>query len=316
MVDFCGRASAHATAPVSIAAVASPTATPETAEFARTLTADLARFANASESLAVFERDPGAKPDTEYAVRTEIERDKDKIIAQTRLIAVQNGEVLWSRRYEQSGPTLSKLRVQIAANIIGMLRCSFGTLEEERSKARTADVALLMAICQDFEQNNLVSAQVRARQLAASLPDVAIGWAWLAVVQRNLVDQDDSPLKQQAIANAQRAMKIAPGKACSWLARAAVAGRGFGGWRAHRSRAHSNNMRYCLEATPQPCARNRHSPVRWLIWGSSAGGSRASNGRTSAPNPALNTTVQLKQRGSGSSNTACGTGESAPMPPK
>lgn len=97
-----GRMADADKAPVSIAAVSSSTANAETAEFARALTADLARFAGGSANLAVFEREPGAKPDTQYAVRTEIERASGKIIAQARLIAVQNGEVLWSHRFEQS----------------------------------------------------------------------------------------------------------------------------------------------------------------------------------------------------------------------
>lgn len=83
-----------------------------------------------------------------------------------------------------------------------------------------------MAICQDFGDNNLPAAQTRARQLTINRPDLAIGWAWLAVVQGNMID-DDSALKAQALANAERARQIGPGKACTWLARAAVAGRGF-----------------------------------------------------------------------------------------
>jgi hypothetical protein len=224
-----GRASAHATAPVSIAAVASPTDNAETIEFVRALTSDLARFANASSSLAIYEREPGAAPRTQYAVRTEIERKNNKIFALTRLIAVQSGEVLWSQRFEQSGPALSTLREQIAANIVGMLTCSFGKLDDERSKPRTVDMAQLIAICQDVDDHKLASAQAHARQLTLSRPDLAIGWAWLAVVQGWMIDEGDGTLKAQAVANALRTKKLAPGKACTWLAQAAVAPGGFSG---------------------------------------------------------------------------------------
>ena len=222
-----GRASATANTPVSIAVVASPTPSVETTEFARALTADLALFATASANLAIFERAPDAKPDTQYAVRTEIERVNDGIIAHTQLIALINGEVLWSRRYVHSERALSTLREQIAASIVGMLQCSFGTLDDERSKARPSDVALLMAICQDFEKTDLSSAQTRARQLTIARPDLAVGWAWLAVVQGNMLAENDPALKLKALANAERAKKIGPEKACTWLAQAAVAGRGF-----------------------------------------------------------------------------------------
>jgi predicted Zn-dependent protease len=224
-----GRASAYTAAPVSIAAVASPTDNAESIEFVRALTSDLARFANASSSLAIFEREPGAAPDTQYAVRTEIERKNNKIFALTRLIAVDSGEVLWSQRFEQSDPALSTLREQIAANIVGMLTCSFGKLDDERSTPRTADMAQLIAICQDVDDDNLTSAQAHARQLTQSRPDLAIGWAWLAVVQGWMIDKGDDTLRGQAIANALRTKKIAPDKACTWLAQAAVARGGFSG---------------------------------------------------------------------------------------
>lgn len=213
--------------PVSISAVSFATSSDETTRFARALTADLAHFADASARLAVFEREPGSKPDTQFAVRTEIERAGDKIVAQAQLIAVQNGEVLWSRRFAQSEPALSALREQVAASIVGILQCSFGTLDYEQSKARPADIALLMAICQDFGESNLASAQMRARQLTMTRPDLAVGWAWLAVVQGNMLSADDPALKQKALVNAERAKKIGPDKACTWLALAAVAGRGF-----------------------------------------------------------------------------------------
>lgn len=222
-----GSASGAAKAPVSIAAVASSNAKPETVEFAGALTADLARFASVSANLAVFEREPGKASNTQYAVRTEVERTQDKIVAHARVVSMQNGEVIWSRRFEQSGSTLSTLREQIAANIVSVLQCSFGTLEHEQLKARAADVALLMAICEDFGANEYRSAMARARQLTVARPDLAVGWAWLAVTQGNLLNEDDPVAKREAQANAQRAKAIGPDKACTWLAQAAVAGRGF-----------------------------------------------------------------------------------------
>ena len=218
------RPTASAKAPVSIAAVASSTASSETVEFARALAADLARFANASPNLAVYEREPGTSANTQYAVRTEIERANNKLVAHARLIAVSSGEILWSQRFEQSEPAASVLRERVAANIVGTLRCTFEGLEDERSKVRAIDVAQLMAICRDFDETNLAAAQARARQLTVARPDLATGWALLALVQGNLLEGKEDPnLKFQFRANAQRAKELAPGKALTWMALIAAA---------------------------------------------------------------------------------------------
>ena len=220
------RAAQRSDAPVSIGAVASPTAGRDAIEFARSLNADLARFANASRNLAVFEREPGTAPDTQYAVHTDIEGVKGKTIANARLIAVQGGQVLWSRRFEQSGPEMSALREQVAATIVNVLRCSFGGLGNERTKARPADLEQLMAICQSFIDDDLSSAQVRARQLTVAHPDLGFAWAILGAVQGNMTGDGDAALQSQAVANTRRAAAIAPDNVSTWLARAASSGGG------------------------------------------------------------------------------------------
>ena len=220
------RATPSTDAPVTVAAVASPTASPDTLDFARGLNADLARFANASPTLAVFEREPGVAPGTQYAVRTEIERADGKMIATARLIALSRGQVIWSRRFEQAGPALSALRAQVAANIVNVLRCSFGGLENERSKARTADLEQLMAICQNFEDNDMSAALARARRLTLARPDLAFPWAMLANIQGNMVGAGDVAAQPQAVANRRRAAAIAPDNIATWLARAAASGDG------------------------------------------------------------------------------------------
>ncbi len=220
------RRSASADAPVSLAAVAFPAANRDTREFARNLNGDLARFANASPDLAVFEREAGTAPETQYVVRTGIERANGKLIANAQVIAVQPGQVIWSRRFEQSGPALSALREQVAANIIGVLRCSFGGLEDERHKAQPGDLEQLMAICQSFEEDDLAGAQARARRLTRAHPDLALGWAMLALIQGDMLGEGNAGLQSQAVANSRRAAAIAPDNVATWLARAAASGEG------------------------------------------------------------------------------------------
>ena len=209
-------------APVSISAVASPGASRETLEFARELNADLARFANASPDLAVFERDPGTAPETQYAIHTEIERANGRIITSARLIAAPLGQVIWARRFEQSGPALSALREQVAANLVDILRCSFGGLGTERAKVQPADLKQLMTICERFEWNDLAAAEARARQLTVAHPGLSLGWALLAMIQGNMVGQGKMAFRGQALANSQIAATIAPNGLNTWLAKAAA----------------------------------------------------------------------------------------------
>ena len=220
------RGAPAADPPVSIAAAASPAANRDAVEFARGLSADLARFANASPDLAVFESAPGAAPKTEYAVRTDIERADGKMIANARLVAVGPGQVIWSRRFEQSGPSLSALREQVAASIVGALRCSFGALAEERPKASAADIEQLIAICQSMDVGDLAAAQGRARRLTLARPDLAVGWAILAATQANMARDGDAALQKQAVENSRRAAAIAPDSVSALMAQATVSGDG------------------------------------------------------------------------------------------
>jgi tetratricopeptide (TPR) repeat protein len=217
-----GRTSPATDAPVTVAAIASPDASREAQEFVRSLNADLARFANATPTLAVYDREPGKMTGTQYAIRTDVERVDGNMVANARLVAVSNGEVLWSRRFVQAGPSLSALRGQIAANMIGVLRCSFGGLEDERSKAKPADLAQLMAICQNFEEDDMPAAEARARQLTVAHPELGLAWAMLGTIQGQMSSEGDTALRAQALANALRARAIAPDSVCTFLALAAA----------------------------------------------------------------------------------------------
>ncbi len=217
-----GPGSPAGDAPVSIGAVAALGANRETLQFARSLNADLARFAHASPDLAVFESEPDATPDTQYTIRTEIEGAHGKMIANARLIAAPRGQVIWSRRFEQAGPALSALREQIAANLVDVLRCSFGGLEAERAKVQPADLEQLMAICESFEANDFTAAETRARRLTIAHPDLSLGWALLAMIEGEMVGQGNDAVRAQAIANSRMAATIAPGGTNTWLAKAAA----------------------------------------------------------------------------------------------
>jgi TolB-like protein len=215
-------------APVTIAAVASPGDDPATRQFTRELTSDLARYANRSAGVAVYETERVDDRPTRYAVRTLIERGRTGLIAHARLVAMHEGQVIWSRRFDQSGRTPSALRERVAANIMGILRCGFGGLESDRLKVTPADVALIMASCQAVQDTDHAAAQFRAREVTRARPDLAIGWASLAIAQGTLAAYENKPaMRVQAIANAQRAVQIAPDHAITRLALAAAADGGL-----------------------------------------------------------------------------------------
>ena len=209
------------TPPISIAAVAAPNASPDTLAFARGLNTDLARFANASPDIAIFEGEPGKMPSTQYAVRAEIEPANGRMIAYARLAAQPGGQVIWSRRFEQSGPALSPLRQEVAASLIDVLRCGFGGLEAERAKVRPADLEQLLAICESFNARDFQAAEPRARQLTKDRPDLSLGWVLLAMIQ-GAVAGEDHVVRAKALANSRVAASIAPDGVNTWLARAAA----------------------------------------------------------------------------------------------
>lgn len=146
LIVLSGRKPSSSNPPVSIAAVASSANNRDASEFASALNADLARFAHASPDLAVFESEAGTAPATQYTVRTDIERAGGKVIANARLIAAPNGQLVWSRQFEQGGPALSALREEVAANLVDVLRCSFGGLGSERAKVKPADLEQLVCV--------------------------------------------------------------------------------------------------------------------------------------------------------------------------
>lgn len=211
--------------PVGIAAIVAPSANAETVAFADAVTADLARFANASDTLAVFERDNRIDPDTRYVVYTNIDRGSDGMIADVRLVTTANREVMWSRRFVQTS-SLAELRAQLAAKLIGVIRCSLDSLEDEHAKTVTSDVAQVMAICDAFDEGDLDRAAARARKLTETSPRLAIGWALRATIEGNLAEQGNLDDRGTIRSSAARAMALAPDAVLTAIARAAAAGPG------------------------------------------------------------------------------------------
>jgi len=211
--------SMRASPQVSIAAIASSHDDPATQRFADELTADLARFANASAGLAVLDKDGGANARAEYSVRTAIEGTPPNPTVRVWLTSTRDGAVLWSRRIEQKGPELVVLRERVAANVIGVLRCGLSMLAEERAGVKAPELTLLLSTCQAVFDGNYDVAAAQARAFTHARPDLATGWATLALVQEGTIGSEgNSDLRQQVRANAARAAAIAPNHVATQLA--------------------------------------------------------------------------------------------------
>lgn len=206
------RTTAPAEPPVSIAVAASRVDDRATAQFARDLTADLARFANASAGLAVLDKDGGAAKRAEYNVRTDIEGSATGRIVRVWLTSTRDGAILWSRRIAQTTSETVVLRERVAANVIGILRCGFSMLVEERAKIGAQDLMQLLSACQAVLDGDYAVAVVHARALVKARPDLATSWATLAVLRSGHATEggEGQTLQAEVRSYVARAAAIAP----------------------------------------------------------------------------------------------------------
>lgn len=212
-------------APVGIAPVVSPSANAATVAFADALTADLARFADASGNLVVFERDARHEPRTRYVVHIDVDRASSGIQADVRLVATDNRQVMWSRHFAQTR-SLSELRAQLAAKLIGTIRCSLDGLEGDIAKATNGEVAEVMAICDVYDEGNIEAAYHRARRLTETSPKLGVGWAMRAVTSVSMTEIA-MPIDRRSITESvAHAQALAPDSISTAIATAAAAGPG------------------------------------------------------------------------------------------
>jgi tetratricopeptide (TPR) repeat protein len=220
------RGPAEATGMVSLSVAPSAGANSETRQFERGLTADLARFANASAGLAVYDTGGSARSNTQYSVRIQIEPGRNGLVAEPQLIARDGGIVLWTRRFEQAGSSVSELRARVAASIVDLLRCGIESFDGEAKKLSPSESVILISVCDGSLADDPPSALARAEQLAQRRPDLALSWAVLAQAQVENSARRDAMLMKQAKENARRAARISPEGYETLMALASTAGDG------------------------------------------------------------------------------------------
>jgi tetratricopeptide (TPR) repeat protein len=218
------RANAKGDSAIALTVVTAPGGDRITQQFTQALTADLARFANASAGLAVYEQEGTANRTPDYALRTKVESGPQGLSINAWIAAGRDGAIVWSRRTDQASAGEAALRERVAANIVGVLRCSFGTLDGEHSGIKTPELASLLAACQSVMDDDLDQALVRARALTESRPDLAASWAVLAQIAATRAEDGTKPaLWSEARSAAARAAKISPDSPCALMAQALTA---------------------------------------------------------------------------------------------
>ena len=191
--------------------------------FAGELTADLARFANASAGLAVYDDAAAGRSDVGYRLQTSVDRRPGGLTARMWLVSADDGSILWSRQLEQDAPEIAILRERVAANVVGVARCAFASMAEEPRRLASAETALLLSMCQHLVDADYDGALTPIRALAKARPDLALGWASLAIVEAAVAENGTKPsLMADARRNAAQAMKIAPDQTLSQLASVSI----------------------------------------------------------------------------------------------
>lgn len=176
---FASRAKAAAT--ISIQPVPGGARTSEEARFVNVLTSDFGRAAEAISGVNLVDAQaPRAEPSSDYIVRISVDRERGGLAAQARLVSGSDGSVLWSREFSDTRRNYSALREQVAVAAAGVLRCG---LERTAPAVRDdpATARLFFAACDAAQIADWATATSFARQVVARRPDVAAGWACLAM---------------------------------------------------------------------------------------------------------------------------------------
>lgn len=207
---------------VGIAVIDSPSDDVATRRFTRSLSADLARFANASTDMAVYDHVDAIQGHVQYGVQVTVEGTSNLMVARVWLTSQADGSIIWSRTIDQAGVAQTLFRERVAANVVGLLRCGFGMPGNEIHKLQMRDLTLLFSICQANLDHDFELAAARAQKMVLIRPDLAISWASLAISQAAGAVSYDDKLLIKARANAKGAVAANPHSLATQLAILAV----------------------------------------------------------------------------------------------
>ena len=173
--------------------------------FANDLTNDFARLAGAMSNLKVIDRDAGGgSAESNYVLRISVESEGQRLAARARLVGAGDGAVLWSRTFVDKSGSDATLREQVAVSAAGVMRCGL----EHSAAALSGDpvsLRLFLAACDASQDEDWARAESFARQVVARRPEVAAGWACLALAMSNAQYADAKQSPAQAAAKLEAA---------------------------------------------------------------------------------------------------------------
>lgn len=164
---------------IGVESVASTSSDRESRAFASSLTSDLALLAGAISRVSFIDDTANKSNNLDYLVRIAVDRDGDRLVARARLVSEADGAVLWSGRFEELSNQPDRLRERVAMQTAGVMRCGL-----DRSVKMLGDpstIRLFFAACNAVKNEDFAQGRSFAQQVVARRPDVAAGWACLAM---------------------------------------------------------------------------------------------------------------------------------------
>ncbi len=227
---YLGKSGTEAEVTIGVEPVASTSSDRESRAFASALTSDLSLLAGAISRVSFIDDNARQSSGLDYLVRIAVDRDGDRIVARARLVSEADGAVLWSGRFEETSNRPDRLRERVAMQTAGVMRCGL-----ERSVKVLGDpstIRLFFAACNAVKNEDFAQGGSFAQQVVARRPDVAAGWACLAMTTLLAAwGPDVSPqflhsAEEEARRYARRALKLDPksGRAFQALALAERSG--------------------------------------------------------------------------------------------
>lgn len=227
---YLGKPGTGSEVTIGVEPVASTSSDRESRAFASALTSDLALLAGAISRVSFIDDTAKQIGDPDYLVRIAVDRDGDRLVARARLVSEADGAVLWSGRFDEPSNQQDRLRERVAMQTAGVMRCGL-----ERSVKVLGDpstIRLFFAACDAVKNEDFAQGRSFAQQVVARRPDVAAGWACLAMTTLLAAWQPDvapdflHSAEEEARRYARRALSIDPqsGRAYQALALAERSG--------------------------------------------------------------------------------------------
>ncbi len=176
---YFGKSGTNSEVTIGVEPVASASSDRESRSFASALTSDLALLAGAISRVSFIDDTAKQSSDLDYLVRIAVDRDGDRLVARARLVSEADGAVLWSGRFDEPSNQPDRLRERVAMQTAGVMRC--GLESSVKALGDPSTIRLFFGACNAVKNGDFAQGRSFAQQVVARRPDVAAGWACLAM---------------------------------------------------------------------------------------------------------------------------------------